>query len=561
MSNVNKCFKEGYQFYCDSIGAAYSTGTNVHVLDNQFEYVFCQQEQIDKLISEINHITDTYRNNPEGSRQGFLFEAFQRKTYDYNRIVNHQGHVPEAQQPAMSGYASPDAVVDGVEYNAKVYADAHKTFRDAIAVTHRSEYNKLKSPISEEQFKSERGIKGSLDKLKQEGKKHLVVSDQKDDIIRDAKSAARASVNKGTVKGENYREIARDTVDHIEDQYGNQSIPISKISLEELDRQAINKQISPETLKAFGIDPSTTISWEQLRQQMIQQCLKTGTSAALIAAVLNAVPVIINAISLLIEEGELDSDFFCRLGYQSLSAPAKGFLIGCSTSAIINSTNYIRLNEVAKGATNIRPLTGLQSSMIALAVSVLICTVEIAIQKALGKINRAEMADRIFDCCLTSTLSIIGGLVSQNIMTSLVSAANQEAINALFTSLVSKVFGTAFTAAFPAFNILAYLIGSAVGFAIAKIAHYGAKRMILSFCVESGCTFFGLVDQNYELPQEILDEIGIDVFEYEKFDYESFKYDCFQFDSFTPGVFEYDKFGITIIRRGVIGVGKIGYQY
>lgn len=22
MNNVNKCFKEGYQFYCDSIGAA-----------------------------------------------------------------------------------------------------------------------------------------------------------------------------------------------------------------------------------------------------------------------------------------------------------------------------------------------------------------------------------------------------------------------------------------------------------------------------------------------------------------------------------------------------------
>lgn len=102
-------------------------------------------------------------------------------------------------------------------------------------------------------------------------------------------------------------------------------MPISKANLEELDRQALNKQISPETLKSFGIDPSTTISWEQLRQQMIQQCLKTGTSAALIAAVLNAVPVIINAISLLIEEGEFDSDSFCSLGYQSLSAPAKGF--------------------------------------------------------------------------------------------------------------------------------------------------------------------------------------------------------------------------------------------
>ena len=105
------------------------------------------------------------------------------------------------------------------------------------------------------------------------------------------------------------------------------------------------------------------------------------------------------------------------------------------------------------------------------------------------------------------------------------------------------------------------MLGSFIGGVIGGFAYNIGHSLFMSFCVDSGCTFFGLVDQNYELPQEILDEIGIDVFEYEKFDYESFKYDSFQFDSFTPDVFEYDKFGITIIRRGVIGVGKIGYQY
>lgn len=171
------------------------------------------------------------------------------------------------------------------------------------------------------------------------------------------------------------------------------------------------------------------------------------------------------------------------------------------------------------------------------------------------------MSDRIFDCCLTSTLSIIGGMVSRKVITTLVNATTKEALNTIFTSLVSKAFGAAFTAVLPAFNVLAYLVGSAVGFAIAETIHYGAKQLFISFCVESGCTFFGIVDQNYQLPQDILDEIGIDVFDYEKFDYEHFQYDSFQFDSFSPDVFEYDKFGITIIRRGVIGVGKIGYQY
>jgi hypothetical protein len=38
-------------------------------------------------------------------------------------------------------------------------------------------------------------------------------------------------------------------------------------------------------------------------------------------------------------------------------------------------------------------------------------------------------------------------------------------------------------------------------------------------------------------------------FEYERFDYKSFKCDSFQFGSITPDSFEYEKFGITIIRR------------
>ena len=82
----------------------------------------------------------------------------------------------------------------------------------------------------------------------------------------------------------------------------------------------------------------------------------------------------------------------------------------------------------------------------------------------------------------------------------------------------------------------------------------------MSFCVDSGCTFFGIVDQDYQLPQEIMDEIGIEVFDYEKFEYDSFQYDNFRFDTFSPDTFQYDKFGITILRRGVIGVGKVGYE-
>lgn len=559
MNDSERFFEKGYRYYCESMAAGYAAGTSTGTLDGQFEYIFQQNDQIGKLIEEINDLSETYRNNTPGSRQGFLFEAFHRKTYDLDRVVNHQAHLPEAAQPAMNGYASPDAVVDNIAYNAKVYADGHATFKDALSKTHRQVYNELNGRISEEQFKAERGITGSLDELKYKGQKHLVVSDQKDVIKGDARSAAKASANRGTFREKNYRDIQRDTVDRIEDQYGNRSIPISKSGLEDLDNLTLNKQLSPETLRAFGIDPSVTISWEQLKQQLINQTLKTGVTASVIAAVLSIIPIMINAISLLSEEGRFDHEAFCELGYQSLSIPAKSFLIGCSTSAVINASNFLKLKDAAKNAIEAKPLTGIQCSLIAVAVSILISTTEIAIMRAFGKISRAQMADRIFDCCLTSTLSILTGYVSQKVITHLVSAATQEAFDAIFTAIVSKVFGVTFTTALPVFSVLSYLAGSVIGFAIAKLIHCATKKIIFSFCVESGCTFFGIVDQNYELPQEVIDAIGIEVFDYEKFEYDSFQADSFQFDTFSPDTFEYEKFGIRILRRGVIEFGKIGY--
>lgn len=39
----------------------------------------------------------------------------------------------------------------------------------------------------------------------------------------------------------------------------------------------------------------------------------------------------------------------------------------------------------------------------------------------------------------------------------------------------------------------------------------------MSFCIDTGFTMFGLVKQDYTLPEDVLEYIGIDVFQYEKF--------------------------------------------
>ena len=70
---------------------------------------------------------------------------------------------------------------------------------------------------------------------------------------------------------------------------------------------------------------------------------------------------------------------------------------------------------------------------------------------------------------------------------------------------------------------------------------------------------FGLVEQDYKLPKNILEEIGVETFDYETFDVDSFEVDTFESETFNPDTFEPDTLDITFLRRGVIGVSKVGY--
>ena len=72
-------------------------------------------------------------------------------------------------------------------------------------------------------------------------------------------------------------------------------------------------------------------------------------------------------------------------------------------------------------------------------------------------------------------------------------------------------------------------------------------------------TMFGLVDQNYELPDEVLESVGFEVFKYEEFQFEKFAHEEFKFEEFSIEEFKTESISIGVLRRGVIGVQQIGY--
>jgi hypothetical protein len=103
------------------------------------------------------------------------------------------------------------------------------------------------------------------------------------------------------------------------------------------------------------------------------------------------------------------------------------------------------------------------------------------------------------------------------------------------------------------------LLGSFIGSTIGSFAYSASYKTYISFCIDSGFTMFGIVGQDYQLPKELLDEIGIATFDYEKMQLETFEIATFEVNTFEFEQFSYETLGITFLRRGVIGVNQIGY--
>ncbi len=95
---------------------------------------------------------------------------------------------------------------------------------------------------------------------------------------------------------------------------------------------------------------------------------------------------------------------------------------------------------------------------------------------------------------------------------------------------------------------------------VGAFAYHGAYQAIISICVETGFSVFGLVEQDYQLPEEVLKEVGLDVFEPTAWSFDEFHPDSFCLDDFTFDEFQPDGLDIQFLKRGVIGVRKIGYQ-
>ena len=120
-----------------------------------------------------------------------------------------------------------------------------------------------------------------------------------------------------------------------------------------------------------------------------------------------------------------------------------------------------------------------------------------------------------------------------------------------------KIGGIIAQALFPELPGIGYAIGSLLGCSLAVVYNIG-KNKLISFCIDTGFTCFGLVEQNYELPDEVLKEMGIDTVSVGRAKVKTSAVPRTQ-PTANIGRASYETIDIKILRRGVIGVNKIGY--
>lgn len=313
-----------------------------------------------------------------------------------------------------------------------------------------------------------------------------------------------------------YQETLDKLTDRLESNDGAESIPLTEAEAKELAKIA----------KEGGFDPAEWgLTTEELMEfeYIMNQAFKAGLSAALVSVVLKVAPEVCGIICKLLKDGEIDAEQFKCLGFAAVGGSVEGFVRGTVAAAVTTACKAGLMGETLKK---------LNPSIIGAITAIAMNTVQNACLLAIGKLNKHDFASKCAEDLVIAACSIGVG------------TAGAAAATALFT---------------PTAAVLGYMVGSFVGSVVGSFVYKGVYSCVISFCIESGSTFFGLVDQNYELPKDILEKLGVKVFEYEKFEPVKFTHKSFQPKRFEYRRFEPIKIDITFLRRGVIGVGVIGY--
>jgi hypothetical protein len=497
MKMAELTFSEGYKTFISNSGAAVGA-------DAGAAYVGNVEAEIAKLTDAINNSVRRIDNVDVGYVKGFIAEQWFARTLNIDSVVKD---LPD-RAAAVDDNGLVDIITNwGADYQAKISKNPEWTAR-ILAIT-----NEGKSKASGLEYSGDADPRA----MYYDGQYGLVATD-KIDAIRDVlqREIARNKDIRPDI-AENYQKALDNLTDRIKSDGGAESIPLTEQESRLLAQLAKDKGFDPEE---WGLRTEELIRFENL----MSQAFKAGLTAALLSVLLKLAPEICGIIAKLIKDGEVDAREFKRIGFEAVKGGGEGFIRGSVTAAITIACKQGLLGEALKKAD---PFAIGAITVFALN------TVKNACLMSFGKIDKHEFAERCMrDLVITACAYGLG-------------------------KAGAAIAATLFT---PAAALVGYLIGSFVGSVIGSFIYKGAYACVISFCIDSGCTFFGLVEQDYVLPDDVLRTIGTKVFDYDKVKPLEFKPKTFEFKQFAHKQFEPLEIDISFLRRGVIAVGVIGYE-
>lgn len=500
-------FEEGFAFFANQAGvqiAGFEGDTYVGQVD----------KEIEKLIHDLNTF-EGFKTKPD-ILKGDIAEFWHSDTFNVNAVA--RGTVSRTFVDRSHDFASADISSNfGKIFGLKYYKDGVESAKQqAKSIFERfHEYRASGGKDSLEMFFEKRGFTDDavLHDPIYYGQIRVIPKDQLETACEwlRQKVATESVIRQEQV--ERYRETLARLSDHLSDNLGTESIPLSEADAKALAALAKEGDATAEELKQLGISADEVIRFEYLARE----AFKSGLTAATISVVLNVAPEIYKAIDYLIKNGELDEKQFQRIGFAALKGGSEGFVRGTVSAAITIACKSGMLGAAMKS---------ISPASIGMATVLAMDTMENAFKVACGEMTRTELV--------------------------------QELIRELIVSSSAMVVGTV-VQAFIEIPVVGFMIGSFIGSAIGSFAYNCGYSAVMSFCVETGFTMFGLVKQDYTLPEDIVKNIGVDVFKYEQFTPAPFRSNGFMPTAFKQKQFEPNTLGITVLRRGVIGVAQIGY--
>lgn len=392
----------------------------------------------------------------------------------------------------------------------------HSTAKDSVDILLNSgdSYSAKSYSTAAKTAKAQAHVNAETGQASYHGQSRLVPSDQ----LSDAKAAAhRETIRNRPIRpdaADAYAETEAHLTDTIQNKDGVRSRSATRKELE-----SIATESKEQSFKAseHGVTTDSSITTEYL----LKQAIKAGYTTAAITVAIQLAPEIYKAIDFLIKHGEIDIQQIKQMGPKGISAGAEGFLRGSVASSLLIMCEKGMLGESFKG---------INPTVLGTVVALVLQTVKNSILVAAGKMSTQQMGEAFID-----TVVVSGGYL----------------LGAHIGSIIGQVLGFEL----PVFG---YILGSLIGTSFCVVYNIGKKKLI-SFCVDTGFTCFGLVEQNYELPESVLNEMGVQAIPIPKATVERTEILRVQPSTTNIRKSEYETIDIKILRRGVIGVNKIGY--